>query len=54
MDTLFVLGRQPEIGLAELESLSSASSVRLLGDTCAACSQPVDFWRLGSSQNLVP
>ena len=54
MDTLFVLGRQPEIGLAELESLSSASSVRLLSDTCAACSQPVDFSRLGSSQKSGP
>lgn len=54
MDTLFILGRQPEIGLAELESLSDAGSVRLISDTCAICKTDITFSRLGSSQKSGP
>lgn len=44
-----VLGRQPEIGLAELEALYGAASVRPIGDTCALVDADVDFSRLGGS-----
>lgn len=44
-----VLGRQPELGLAELESLYGADAVRPLGTECALVSEPVAFSRLGSS-----
>lgn len=47
-----VLGRQPALGLAELESLYGASSVSLISDQIAGLSLPadqVDFKRLGGS-----
>jgi hypothetical protein len=51
-DTLLVLGRQPALGLAELESLYGASRLRPVGTGAALvklmpCS--VDFSRLGAS-----
>lgn len=47
-----VLGRQPELGLAELESLYGSKNVRLLGETCALVDATVDFKRLGGSLKL--
>lgn len=47
--TICILGRQPEIGLAELEALYGAEAVRPVGDTCALVDGPVDFDRLGGS-----
>ena len=47
-----VLGRQPELGLAELERLYGAEQVRPAGDTCAAVDARVDFERLGGSVKL--
>lgn len=46
-----ILGRQPEIGLAELEALYGAESVRPAGDSCALVDvdADVDFARLGGS-----
>jgi SAM-dependent methyltransferase len=54
-DSLLVLGRQPELGLAELESLYGAGGLRLVGAGAALvqvmpCS--VDFARLGASVKL--
>ena len=46
---LCVLGRQPEIGLAELEALYGADSVQPLGAECALIDAPVNFARLGGS-----
>ncbi|NCU40317.1 hypothetical protein EOL73_00975 [Candidatus Saccharibacteria bacterium] len=54
MDTLFILGRQPEIGLAELEALSDSSSVHQINDTCATGKVDIAFSRLGSSQKSGP
>lgn len=49
--TLYVLGRQPALGLAELESLYGAEAVRACGAGCAyvTTDKPVDFARLGGS-----
>ena len=44
-----VLGRQPEIGIAELESLYGSESVRPAGQTCALVDADIDFARLGGS-----
>ena len=49
MTTLCILGRQPEIGQAELESLYGADNVRAFGDSFACVASPVDFSRLGGS-----
>ena len=46
---LCVLGRQPEIGLVELEALYGADSVQPLGAECALIDAPVNFTRLGGS-----
>lgn len=47
-----VLGRQPELGLAELESLYGGDHVRAAGDSCAFVDAKVDFARLGGSVKL--
>ncbi len=47
--TICVLGRQPELGLAELESLYGSEHVRPVGETCALVDAEVDFSRLGGS-----
>lgn len=47
-----VLGRQPELGLAELEALYGHKNVRPLGETCAAVDVSVDFKRLGGSLKI--
>ncbi len=51
MQFLYVLGRQPALGLAELESLCGAEAVQSFGDQCALVSSeaPVNFDRLGGS-----
>ena len=47
--TICILGRQPEIGLAELEALYGAEHVKAVGTTCALVDVPVDFSRLGGT-----
>ena len=47
-----VLGRQPAIGLAELESLYGADAVQPFGEQCALVDAPVDFSRLGGCLKL--
>ncbi len=49
MQTLCILGRQPAIGLAELESLYGAKNIIPLGETAALVESEVDFARLGST-----
>lgn len=51
MQTLIILGRQPALGLAELESLYGAESLTPVGDQAVAVDIPasdIDFSRLGS------
>lgn len=55
VQTICVLGRQPEIGLAELESLYGADVLVRLGQQAAGLETPpqiVDFARLGGSTKL--
>ncbi len=47
-----VLGRQPAIGLAELEALYGAGAVTPFGDECALVDAGVDFSRLGGSSKI--
>lgn len=47
--TLTILGRQPAIGLAELESLYGADAIRPVGDYAALVDAPINFKRLGGS-----
>ncbi len=47
-----ILGRQPAIGLAELEALYGAHVVTPFGDTCALVDADVDFSRLGSTVKM--
>lgn len=50
MKSLVILGRQPKLGLAELESLYGADKVRPVGDSAATVDIPhgdIDFMRLG-------
>lgn len=49
MQTLLILGRQPAIGLAELESLYGASNLRPVGNYAAIVDREVDFARIGGS-----
>ncbi|MBP7760491.1 hypothetical protein KA093_01710 [Candidatus Saccharibacteria bacterium] len=49
MSTICLLGRQPAIGLAELEALYGADAVTPLGATAALVETPIDFARLGGS-----
>lgn len=54
-DALVVLGRQPELGLAELESLYGADMVRPVGDEAALVKLApgsMDFDRLGGAVKL--
>lgn len=44
-----ILGRQPAIGLAELESLYGSKNVRPVGATAACVETDIDFARLGGS-----
>ena len=44
-----ILGRQPEIGLFELETLYGAERVQLFGGGCALVDADIDFARLGGS-----
>lgn len=50
--TICVLGRQPEIGIAELESLYGADKVHPAGEQCALVDTNVDFSRLGGSVKM--
>lgn len=55
MNSLLILGRQPELGLAELESLYGADSVQAVGRDAALLElspADVDFARLGGSIKL--
>lgn len=55
MQSVFILGRQPAIGRAELESLLGAEHVQPIGDHAIVSDIPVDqidFARLGSSVKL--
>jgi tRNA G10 N-methylase Trm11 len=47
--TICILGRQPALGLAELESLYGAKNVRSVGDSFALVDAEVDFSRLGGT-----
>lgn len=47
-----ILGRQPAIGLAELEALYGAKSVTPFGENCALVNASVDFSRLGGSVKM--
>jgi tRNA G10 N-methylase Trm11 len=54
-ETLFILGRQPELGLAELESVFGPENVRVCGDTAALVMAPVSevsLHRFGGSLKL--
>lgn len=47
---LYILGRQPKLGLAELEAIVGAKNVRPVGDVAAVVeSTPIVFKRLGGS-----
>lgn len=46
--TICILGRQPAIGLAELEAVYGASAIRVVSDTIAVVDAEVDFARFGS------
>ncbi|HEX4662294.1 MAG TPA: hypothetical protein VH144_01635 [Candidatus Saccharimonadales bacterium] len=47
---LYILGRQPKLGLAELESLAGADNVRPVGDIAAIVeNHPIPFRHLGGS-----
>jgi tRNA (guanine10-N2)-dimethyltransferase len=51
-NSIFILGRQPAIGRAELESIFGAEHLEPIGDSAIACDvkpEDVDFLRLGSS-----
>jgi len=48
--TICILGRQPAIGLAELEALYGADAVRPVEKNAALVDAEVDFVRLGGSQ----
>ena len=53
--SLFILGRQPQLGRAELESLFGAENIQPIGDQAAACTLPwedIPFDRLGGSIRL--
>jgi tRNA G10 N-methylase Trm11 len=55
MKSLLLLGRQPALGLAELESLYGSDSVVSLGEHAAISDMPakdIDFARLGGSVKL--
>ena len=47
--TICILGRQPAIGIAELEALYGSDAVRPAGKTAALVDGDVDFKRLGGS-----
>lgn len=48
--TICILGRQPAIGLAELEALYGSHAVRPIGTQCAAVDASIHFKRLGGTQ----
>lgn len=53
--SLFILGRQPALGRAELESILGAATLESIGDQAMACSVAADdipFHRLGGSVRL--
>lgn len=55
MQSIFILGRQPAIGRAELESLLGADHVQPLGENAVLSDiapEAIDFARLGSSVKL--
>jgi len=55
MQSIIILGRQPKIGLAELESLYSTKNIKPFGPTAALLDIPADkieFLRLGGALKL--
>lgn len=52
MKYIAILGRQPEIGLAELESLYGSEAISPIHRTAAEISSDVDFARLGGTIKL--
>lgn len=53
--SIFILGRQPAIGRAELESLYGAKHLEPIGDSAISCDLPlenIDFGRIGGSLRL--
>src|SRR5580704_11450028 len=42
LKTIFLLGRQPNLGLAELESLSSTSGIQQFGPSAAVSDETID------------
>lgn len=55
LQSLFILGRQPAIGCAELESLYGATTLERVNTAVMGCSLPIteiDFARLGGSIKL--
>ncbi len=54
--SIFILGRQPALGIAELERLYGADSLRVLGDNLIGSTidaADIDFQRLGGSIKLI-
>ena len=47
--TICILGRQPALGLAELEALYGSEAVRPVGESAALVDATIDFKRLGGS-----
>jgi tRNA G10 N-methylase Trm11 len=55
MESLFILGRQPAIGRAELESVLGAEHLQVISNQAVACDltpDQINFSRLGSSVKL--
>ncbi len=55
MQSLVILGRQPQLGVAELESLYGTAALRPIGDYAVVADKPVDdiaFSRLGGAVKL--
>src|SRR5581483_4989695 len=53
--SLFILGRQASIGIAELESVYGSDAIKVVSPQCATCdiqASEIDFGRLGSSIKL--
>lgn len=55
MDSLLILGRQPQLGMAELESLYGSKSLQPVGSQAVIISEhagPIDISRLGGTMKL--
>ncbi|HVS58258.1 MAG TPA: methyltransferase domain-containing protein [Candidatus Saccharimonadales bacterium] len=52
MENIVILGRQPALGVAELENLYGSTAVKPVGTIAATVSTDVDFARLGGATRL--